>query len=174
MLCLLRVENSTNGGEFLPVLRVYWVSWEDVGRLSLLINSEELQTSISSCWLHRQWSYLHKRNPLTWRGSQGGNLITFTCHSVLLINCLKPQIWQVLKVEEGVAWKCGRLKIEHCHCCVWHGFDPWPGNFHMPWTWPERKSGKSMITDVCASHFFLRKLKRFWGLVECFCLFFAF
>ena len=20
----------------------------------------------------------------------------------------------------------------------WHGFNPWPGNFHMPWMWPKR------------------------------------
>ena len=22
---------------------------------------------------------------------------------------------------------------------LWHGFDPWPGNFHMPWAQPGKK-----------------------------------
>ena len=22
---------------------------------------------------------------------------------------------------------------------LWHGFDPWPGNFHMPWVWLKKK-----------------------------------
>ena len=22
---------------------------------------------------------------------------------------------------------------------LWHGFDPWPGNFHMPWVLPKKK-----------------------------------
>ena len=32
----------------------------------------------------------------------------------------------------------------------WHrsqpqrGFDPWPGNFHMPWVWPKIKKRKNM------------------------------
>ena len=26
-----------------------------------------------------------------------------------------------------------------CGLQVWLKFDPWPGNFHMPWVWPERK-----------------------------------
>ena len=22
---------------------------------------------------------------------------------------------------------------------LWHGFNLWPGNFHMPWVWPKKK-----------------------------------
>ena len=22
---------------------------------------------------------------------------------------------------------------------LWHGFNPWPGKFHMPWMWPKKK-----------------------------------
>ena len=22
---------------------------------------------------------------------------------------------------------------------LWHGFDPWPRKFHMPWAWPKKK-----------------------------------
>ena len=22
---------------------------------------------------------------------------------------------------------------------LWRGFDPWPGNFHIPWLWPKIK-----------------------------------
>ena len=25
---------------------------------------------------------------------------------------------------------------------LWHGFDPWPGNFRMPWVWPKKKKEK--------------------------------
>ena len=23
---------------------------------------------------------------------------------------------------------------------LWHGFDPWPWNFHVPWAWPKNKT----------------------------------
>ena len=23
---------------------------------------------------------------------------------------------------------------------LWHKFDPWPWNLHMPWTWPKKQS----------------------------------
>ena len=23
---------------------------------------------------------------------------------------------------------------------LWRGFDPWPGNFHMPWVWQKKES----------------------------------
>ena len=26
---------------------------------------------------------------------------------------------------------------------LWHGFDPWPGNFHMPWAWPPKRDTKA-------------------------------
>ena len=26
---------------------------------------------------------------------------------------------------------------------LWHRFDPWPWNFHMPWAW-QKKKGKAM------------------------------
>ena len=25
---------------------------------------------------------------------------------------------------------------------LWRGLDPWPGNFHMPWTWQKKKEGR--------------------------------
>ena len=24
---------------------------------------------------------------------------------------------------------------------LWYGFNPWPGNFHMPWAQPKKKKG---------------------------------
>ena len=36
-----------------------------------------------------------------------------------------------------------------CSLQLWHGFDPWPGNFHTPWVWPEkRKEKKKKIVHV--------------------------
>ena len=29
----------------------------------------------------------------------------------------------------------------------WHGFKPWPGNFHMSWAWPEGKKKNLSSTD---------------------------
>ena len=26
-----------------------------------------------------------------------------------------------------------------CRLQLWLGFDPWPGNVHMPWVWPKKK-----------------------------------
>ena len=28
---------------------------------------------------------------------------------------------------------------------LWHGFDPWPRNFHMPWERPKKKKKKSVL-----------------------------
>ena len=35
----------------------------------------------------------------------------------------------------------------------WHGFNPWPGDFHMPWMGPKR-------------NFFFSKVKAFGGLLS--------
>ena len=56
-----------------------------------------------------------------------------------------------MDLQEFLLWYSG-LKIQHCLCGsvgsipslvqwvkyqalpqLWLGFDPWPGNFHMPW-----------------------------------------
>ena len=29
---------------------------------------------------------------------------------------------------------------------LWRGFDPWPGNFHMPQAWPKKKRIKTRFT----------------------------
>ena len=49
--------------------------------------------------------------------------------------------------------KCGRplraqwvkdtaLSLLQLGSLLWHGFSPWPGNFHMPWAWPKKKKKK--------------------------------
>ena len=30
---------------------------------------------------------------------------------------------------------------------AWNGFDPWPGNFPMPWVWPKKKKRKEKKTE---------------------------
>lgn len=40
------------------------------------------------------------------------------------------------EMSAGAPLCVSRLRIQRCHCrgCValWHGFDPWHGNLHMP------------------------------------------
>ena len=31
-----------------------------------------------------------------------------------------------------------RLSLLWLRSLQWHGFDPWPGNFCMPWAWPKK------------------------------------
>ena len=32
-----------------------------------------------------------------------------------------------------------RLSLQHLWLLLWHRFDPWPRNFHMPWSQPKKK-----------------------------------
>lgn len=36
-----------------------------------------------------------------------------------------------------VPWQLRRLRIQCYHCC--DEFDPWLGNYHMPWAWTKMK-----------------------------------
>ena len=54
--------------------------------------------------------------------------------------------------RSGVPWWLSRLRIQCCYCCgseslLWHGFDPWPWNFHMPWVWTKKKLSRSDTTQ---------------------------
>ena len=31
---------------------------------------------------------------------------------------------------------------------LWRGFDPWPGNFLMPWVWPKKKKNKYRYINI--------------------------
>ena len=31
---------------------------------------------------------------------------------------------------------------------LWHGFNPWPENFHVPWVWPKNPHNKKLIRLV--------------------------
>ena len=33
------------------------------------------------------------------------------------------------------------LSLQQLGLLLWYRFDPWPGNFHMPWLWPKKKKG---------------------------------
>ena len=37
------------------------------------------------------------------------------------------------------------LSLQWLWSLLWHGFCPWPGNFHMPCIWPEKE--KNLIND---------------------------
>ena len=30
---------------------------------------------------------------------------------------------------------------------LWYRFEPWPGNFHMPWAWPKKVTKARNPTD---------------------------
>ena len=32
------------------------------------------------------------------------------------------------------------LSLQQLGLLLWRGFDPWPGNFHMPWVWQKKES----------------------------------
>ena len=34
------------------------------------------------------------------------------------------------------------LSLQQLGSLLWHGFDPWPGKFHMPCVQPEKKKKK--------------------------------
>ena len=37
------------------------------------------------------------------------------------------------------------LSLQQLEQLLWHGFDPWPGNFYMPWLWPKKKKEKTYM-----------------------------
>ena len=43
------------------------------------------------------------------------------------------------------------LPLQQLKCLLWHGFDPWPGNFRMPWVGQKRrrrgKAGKASLME---------------------------
>ena len=39
------------------------------------------------------------------------------------------------------------LSLQRLGSLLWHRFDPWPRNFHMPWAWPERKKKKGLYIE---------------------------
>ena len=34
------------------------------------------------------------------------------------------------------------LLLEHFESLLWHRFNPWPGNFHVPQVWPKNKKNE--------------------------------
>ena len=39
-----------------------------------------------------------------------------------------------------VEWVKGpALSLKRLGLLLWHGFYPWPGNFHMLWAWPKNE-----------------------------------
>ena len=61
-----------------------------------------------------------------------------------------------------VSWWLSRLRIQHWQLLwfgslLWHGFDPWPGNFHMTHVWPRKK--KNWAAQYLQVHEWLRKGK---------------
>ena len=44
------------------------------------------------------------------------------------------------------------LSLQRLRVLLWCGFDPWPGNFHMPRAWPKkREKKKKLCLCICVS-----------------------
>ena len=37
------------------------------------------------------------------------------------------------------------LSLQQLGSLLWHGFNPWPRNFHMPWVWQKKKKKKKTV-----------------------------
>ena len=51
------------------------------------------------------------------------------------------------------------LSLQQLRLLLWHGFNPWPGIFHMPWRWPKKRKKKRKIL-------FIITLPKSWKLVS--------
>jgi len=40
------------------------------------------------------------------------------------------------------------LSLQWFGSLLWHEFDPWLGNFHMPWEWQKKKKKKEGVPIV--------------------------
>ena len=38
------------------------------------------------------------------------------------------------------------LSLQQLGLLLWYRFDPWPGNFHMPWLWPKKRIASAWYT----------------------------
>ena len=54
----------------------------------------------------------------------------------------KSSMWSSLVVQSA---KDLVLLLQQPRLLLWHGFDPWPGNFHMPWARPGKKKKKRLL-----------------------------
>ena len=60
----------------------------------------------------------------------------FTCILSGLLKFNSPQ--EYLKQQgEKKEFPCAQWVMDLVLSLLWPGFDPWPGNFHMPWAWPK-------------------------------------
>ena len=53
------------------------------------------------------------------------------------------------------------LSLQWFGLLLWHGFDPWSGNVHMPQAWPERKKSFKSLHQI--SFHFLTDLSIYRG-----------
>ena len=51
-------------------------------------------------------------------------------------------------------------QVKYLASLQWRGFDPWPGNFHMSWTWPEKERKKKRNGERAHR----KPIKRVWCL----------
>ena len=52
------------------------------------------------------------------------------------------------------------LSLQWFGLLLWHGFDPWSGNVHMPQAWPERKKSSSDFIPFPHRSFYLQGRKK--------------
>ena len=69
------------------------------------------------------------------------NEMCFSIHNLLRnlqdpVQMKMPSPWSSLVVQQV---KDLALSLQWLWSLLWHGFDPWPRNFHMPQVWPKIK-----------------------------------
>ena len=49
---------------------------------------------------------------------------------------------------KDLAWSLRRPRS-----LLWFGFDPWPGNFHVPWLWTKKRNKfKKVVSKISVSN----------------------
>ena len=87
-------------------------------------------------------------------------LIFKCCYRVKMMSYQFPVILICKKLKYGVLLWCSKLRSQYCDCSsshwlLWHGFDPWPKNFHMLWVWPNQPPQTKLVCNeylLCAWH----------------------
>ena len=55
------------------------------------------------------------------------------------------------------------MSLEQLGSLLWCRFDPWPGNFYMPWVWQKNNNKKKNLFTM-QSQFKYMKIMRKWGV----------
>ena len=60
-------------------------------------------------------------------------IIYFSVITISISACSVHHCWKTI-----VEFLMGQQVKNPSLSLLWHRFSPWPGNFHMPWSWPKK------------------------------------